>query len=507
MKAERPPIRVVFVATECVPFIKVGGLADVIGSLPRALEAQGVRVDVVIPAFQAGFTSSFPRGSGVPLEVDIGYGEVRAAYACRTTLPGSRVGVYAIEDGTYFPRAGVYVDPVTARDYPDQAARWIFFQKAALTLLERELGEIDVIHCHEHQTALIPLYLEHLWRPRGRFSETATVLTIHNLGYQGLFPASLVPLEGLPDTASDPGGVLEFYGQLNFMKGGILTADTLTVVSPTYAREIQGKELGYGLDPVITSREMDLFGILNGIDETEWDPQTDARIEANYSASTPRAKSLNRRHLLEAFGLSDPSDPAPVLSMVSRIDPHKGFDLLLEVLPGLLRENIRFILVGTGDRAIEARLLEIARAHPDKAAVRFSFDDMLAHQVIAGADIFLMPSRYEPCGLTQMYALRYGTVPVVRRTGGLADTVRESNLTPLAGNGFVFTDYEATAFEGAIRRAVEAWKGPQWPALMQAGMRSDFTWGASALRYAEVYEHAMMRRRRGSPGASQDLTE
>jgi len=487
--SEHPHIA--FVATECFPFVRVGGLADVMGSLPKALESLGARVEVVLPGFP--WEGAFPRETLEPLGMDL-WGEAAVA-VYSTTLPGSRVRVFMIEDGKYFPRAGVYVDAATGQDYADQADRWVFFQRAALALIEREFPDIDVIHCHEHQAALIPLYLEDLCRPRGIFRNAASVLTIHNLGYQGIFPAAEFRRHGLPVGVAGPGGSLEFYGRVNFMKGGILTADALTVVSPTYSREIQTAEFGYGLDGVIAARRSDLFGILNGIDENEWNPATDSRILIPYSASSLSGKVVNQRLLLEAFHLSDSPGRGPVLAMVSRIDAHKGFDLVLAVLDDLLGNDIRFILVGTGNRAIEARFQESCGSRPDKAAVRFVFDDAVAHQVIAGADMFLMPSKYEPCGLTQMYALRYGTVPVVRATGGLADTVQEFDPGTGQGTGFLFAEYDPDDFRRAIERAIATWKGPQWPIVMTNGMAVDFSWTASAGRYMEVYGHAVRKRK------------
>lgn len=485
----RLPIRVAFVATECFPFIKIGGLADVIGSLPGALTSLGAEVDLILPGFAT--TGRSADTGNVLRPIQVGAGSLQAGVR-RLEAPDSPIRAFVIEDGHYFPRPGLYVDPESGGDYPDQAARWAFFQRAALALLERESPDVDVIHCHEHQTAMIPIYLETAYRPRGVFSDAATVLTIHNLGYQGIFPADALPGEGLPGGILSPGGPLEFYGQCNFMKGGILAADALTVVSPTYAREIQAPEYGYGLDREIAGRQSDLFGILNGIDTREWNPETDTRISTAFSASSPQGKQADRDALLSEVGLT--RSAGPTLAMLARIDPHKGFDLVAAVLDQLLELDIRFVLQGMGDRAIQARLAQIAEAHPDKGAVRFVFDDELAHRIIAGADVFLMPSRYEPCGLTQMYALRYGTVPVVRRTGGLADTVREFDALQGTGTGFLFDEYEPAAFRGAIDRALAAWRSPHWTTLMRNGMSVDFSWTSSARRYMEVYMHALRNR-------------
>jgi starch synthase len=489
------PLQVAFVATECFPFIKIGGLADVIGSLPAALTSLGVEVDLILPGFEPAGDST---GSPTLLKpIQVGGRQAEASVRV-LEVPDSHIRAFVIEDGHFFPRKGLYVDPDSGSDYPDQAARWVFFQRAALALLERERPDIDVIHCHEHQTALIPIYIEHDCRQRGAFRDSATVLTIHNLGYQGIFPSDALPREALPEGILSPGGLLEFYGRCNLMKGGILTADALTVVSPTYAREIQTPAYGYGLDREIARRRSDLFGILNGIDTREWNPDTDTRIASRFSASSPQGKQADRDALLSEVGLA--TSAGPTLAMLARIDPHKGFDLLTSVLGQVLEEDIRFVLQGMGDRSIQSQLDGIAQAHPDKAAVRFVFDDGLAHRIIAGADVFLMPSRYEPCGLTQMYAMRYGTVPVVRRTGGLADTVREFDPQQSTGTGFLFDDYEPGAFRAAIDRAMSIWRSPHWATLMRNGMSADFSWTTSARRYMDIYRHALGKRRSEAGG-------
>jgi starch synthase len=491
MKEKDRPPGIAFVATECFPFVKVGGLADVVGSLPRALATLGARVDVIIPAFASAGASG-----ALPFIEPLGTGPA-AVRVRQTRLPDSEVRVFILEDGHYFPRAGVYVDPRTGVDYPDQLSRWAFFQRASLMLLARESPNLDVVHCHEHQTALIPMYLDSLYREQDALGRTGTVLTIHNLGYQGLFEGGYPELEGIPRQAVEVGGPLEFHGRINLMKGGILSADAVTVVSPTYAAEIQGEELGYGLQAVLRRRRDDLFGILNGIDPAEWNPESDPRIGSPYSASAPGGKRINRAALLRTFGLPDGDGKAPVLAMVSRIDAHKGFDILLPLLERLLDRDVRFVLVGTGDPTIEAGLAALARKHPGKAGLRFTYDDALAHQVMAGADIFLMPSRYEPCGLTQMYALRYGTVPVVRRTGGLADTVEEFDSASGTGTGFLFSEYGVEDFARATERALAAWRSGSLESAMRNGMGVDFSWGASARRYMDVYARVAANRRAG----------
>lgn len=489
-------LHVAFLATECAPLVKVGGLADVIGALPNRLVDLGVDVDVVIP--RSGPVDPNRIGRVRTLEpVRVSRGDSASTAEVHTVdLGESSVRVFFIEDGSYFPRRGVYVDPATGREYPDQLERWTFFQRAALRLLSRESPDVDLFHCHEHQTALVPAYLDALYRGTGVFEKVSTVFTIHNLGYQGSFPARDWPSVGLDEGEIRPGGRFEYYGRINLMKGGILGADAVTAVSPTYAEEIQSPEYGCGLEGVIRSRRDDLTGILNGINDDLWNPARDTMIAERYSPDDLSGKHANRRALLDEFGLEDDPPTGPVLAMVSRLDQHKGFDLLVRILHDLLGEDVRFLLLGTGDASIEKLIAEIVRDHPGKAGLHFAFDDAMAHRVMAGSDIFLMPSRYEPCGLTQMYALRYGTVPVVRRTGGLADTVEEFDAVRSAGTGFCFSSYDPNGFREAIDRAIHLWheKGT-WTALMRNGMAKDFSWHASARRYIQVYDKAVSRRR------------
>jgi starch synthase len=488
-------LHVAFLATECAPFVKVGGLADVIGALPARLASLGVRVSVVIPRFgepsQVGRVRPLAR-----LPVPLG-SQTPTAEIHTVDIDESRVRVFLIADEQYFPRKGLYVDPASGRDYSDQLQRWCFFQRASLELLARESSGLDVVHCHEHQTALVPAYIDAIYRKVGVFEDVGTVFTVHNLGYQGSFPVEDWSKVGLDDGEIRPGGRFEYYGRINLMKGGLLTSDSVTVVSPNYAQEIQTPEYGCGLDGVIVTRNAVLTGILNGIDESVWNPATDSLIPARYTSEDRAGKSEDRKALLEEFGLGPAFDEGPVLAMVSRIDAHKGFDLLIEILDDLLHEPLRFILLGTGDPEIQRSMEEILTPHPGKAALHFGFDDAMAHRIIAGADIFLMPSRYEPCGLTQMYAMRYGTVPVVRATGGLVDTVDEFDPETGEGTGFLFGSYDANEFRAAIDRARKRWSDREsWEAIVRNGMARDFSWDASARKYLQIYEDTLGRRNR-----------
>jgi starch synthase len=415
----------------------------------------------------------------------------------RGKLPGSDVPVYLIGNDRFFNRSGIYVDSVTRKDYPDQAARWVFFQRAALELLRIVAPDLDVIHCHDHQTGLIPAYLARLYRPNHAFLNAATVFTIHNLGYQGLFPMDAATHTGLNLAEFYPGSGFEFYGLLNFMKAGISFADIVTTVSETYAREIrESADFGYGLEGVLSRRGSDLIGILNGIDYEIWNPETDPLIPGHYTSESLKTKKTNRQALLARFGFVDHQD-WPVLGMISRIEGQKGFDLITAILDELLADDVYFILLGSGNPEIEARLRAIIQRHSDRAVLNTDYDNDLAHLIEAGADIFLMPSRYEPCGLNQMYSMRYGTAPVVRRTGGLADTVEELEPSSGAGTGFLFDAYEPAPFRSAIDRAIACWRRPElWRQLMINGMAKDFSWVRSAKKYLEAYRQALARHRK-----------
>ncbi len=488
-------LHIAMIAVECFPYVKVGGLSDVVAALSGELVKRGARVDVFMPAFSGidRDVHGFQRlDVGSALAVQVGRRDIEVAAYCSRSDDSER-RVFLVGGGDYFDRDGVYVDSETGSDYPDQFERWVFFQRAVLALLATTIPGVDVIHCHDHQTGLIPRYVETEHRPRGVFQAAATVLTIHNLAYQGLFDADLWPgigPEAEPLQAGDP---YEFFGRVSFMKGGIFHADALTTVSPTYASEIPTPEHGCGLEGLLESRRDRLHGILNGIDSEIWNPETDPLIPKNYTPDDLAGKAVCREELLADLGLSSSSHDGPVLAMISRIEDQKGFDLLLAILDELLSEHVFFILLGTGDRAREVAIEDIVGRHPDRARARIGFfDERLAHRIEAGADVFLMPSSYEPCGLNQMYSLKYGTVPVVRRTGGLADTVEEFDALRGLGNGFVFNDRKPSEFRRAIDRALSLWSDRRsWARLQRNGMTADFGWSASAERYLEVYKAAL----------------
>jgi starch synthase len=479
-------------AAECVPYAKVGGLGDVLGALPIALEKLGVGVTVVIPRHQAidlarfGFESYQSPGSG---RVPVGFESIPYDVH-RGKLPNSSVEVFLLGNDRFFNRPGVYVDPATGRDYPDQADRWIFFQRAVLEFFRSSNPAPDILHCHDHQAGLIPSYLRRIYRTDYSYSHTRSIFTIHNMGYQGLFPRDVMTRAGFDDSEFYPTSPFEFYGALNFMKVGITYADLVTTVSATYAREIQETPVfGYGLEGVLRDRSDSLIGILNGIDDKAWNPATDHLIPATYSSSDLSGKLVNKRALLQKFGLDSSHEDWPLVSMISRIDVQKGFDLVVAILDYLLSKDLYFALLGSGNKETETQLRGIIDRHPGKAGVRIEFDNGSAHLTEAGSDIFLMPSKYEPCGLNQMYSLRYGTVPVVRRTGGLADTVQEYDPVTGNGSGFVFDDYDAEQFRAAVDRALALWTDQEnWRRLMLNGMGQELGWENSAKKYVAAYE-------------------
>jgi starch synthase len=485
-------LNVVMVAAECVPFAKVGGLADVIGALPQALERLGVNVTVVIPRHSTIDLGKFgfePYPSPGNDRVAVGFESIPFDVH-RGKLPSSSIDIFLLGNDRFFNRPGIYVDPATAKDYPDQADRWIFFQRAVLELFKGASPAPDILHCHDHQTGLIPAYLRKFYRTDYSYAQTRSVFTIHNLGYQGLFPRDVMMRSGFNDAEFYPTSPFEFYGSMNFMKVGTTYADLVTTVSPTYAREIQeSSEFGYGLEGVLKERSDTLVGILNGIDDELWNPAKDSLIRAKYSSANLSGKIKNKEALLQKYGLDPSHMEWPLLGMISRIDVQKGFDLVVSILDYLLSKDLYFVLLGSGNKETEGYLRTVIDRHPGKGGIRFEFDNGSAHLTEAGADILLMPSKYEPCGLNQMYSLRYGTVPIVRKTGGLADTVLEYDASTGGGTGFVFEDYDPMQLKAAVDRALALWPDKKaWRRLMLNGMRQDFSWTKSATKYVEAYQ-------------------
>jgi 1,4-alpha-glucan branching enzyme len=490
------PRHAVFVTAEAVPYVKVGGLADVAGALPAALAAMGLRVTVILPGYRSISRERFlVRTVAEDLSVLIGARRVRFSLL-EASSPAPGVRVLLVGEPGFFDRDGVYVDPATGAEYPDTGERFVFFTKAALESL-RVLGDpVDILHAHDHQTALAPAYLELLYKRDPTLGLAASVYTLHNLGYQGIHPPEILDAAGFGRDQFHVGSPFEYHGKVNFMKVGIHFADKVNTVSERYAEEIcRDEDIGAGLGGVLRDREGDFSGILNGIDVEEWNPASDPHLPGPFDASDLSGKREAKAELLRRAGFDAERIDEPLVGVISRLVDQKGVDLIAAALPRLLELGIDLVVLGTGLPKYEKFFVEAAAKHAGRVAVFLKFDNALAHLIEAGADMFLMPSLYEPCGLNQMYSLRYGTVPIVRETGGLADTVSDDDSTRGGGVGFSFRPYDASALVDAAARAVSAYRDPaRWMRIVVNGMARDNSWGASAARYFDLYRDALLRR-------------
>ena len=488
-------MNIVFASSEVAPFAKTGGLADVCGALPAELARQGHNVSVLMPAYR----SVLQLGSEVePLnhkfDIPIGNKIVRGRLL-KGVLPAG-VPVYFVDQPEYFDRPELY--RVAGEDYPDNCERFVFFCRAVLEAVRLLKLTVDLVHCHDWQTALIPAYLKAEYAHAQGYESIASLFTIHNLAYQGVFPQPDMNLTGL-DWKFFNMHQMEFYGKLNLLKTGVIFADGLTTVSQTYAEEIQSAQHGCGLDGALRERREALEGIVNGVDYGVWNSATDKQLAATYKASNWQAgKAANKAALQDELGL--PKSPrTPLIGLIGRLADQKGWDLVAEVMQRWAQQaDVQWAILGTGEQKYQGLLQDLGRRFPQKVAPRFEFCERLAHRIEAAADIFLMPSQYEPCGLNQLYSLRYGAVPVVRATGGLADTVADANEKNLAGGvatGFSFEHYESAALETALSRAVSSYhhQPEVWNKLVAAGMAQDWSWAGSARKYAAAYQRAMQR--------------
>ncbi|MDE3117892.1 MAG: glycogen synthase GlgA [Nitrospirota bacterium] len=479
------PLKILFVSPEAAPFAKTGGLADVAGALPCALAKLGHQVRLVIPRYGSIDGAAYGFKEWLRLEVPSPSGAIPAVIE-RGVFSEEKVPVLALRHDPFFARAALYGE--AGRDYPDNLERFTFLCRAVMELLPRLAQDgwmPDVLHAHDWQSALCMVYPRTLYAPVPEANRLGTVFTIHNIGYQGHFPEADYPKTGLGMDLFTPAG-LEFYKKLNLMKGGLLFADRLTTVSPTYSREIQTPEFGFGLEGVVRERADRLVGIVNGIDTDAWDPETDHYLPSRYSLAKIAGKSVCKMALQQEMHL--PVRNVPLLVVISRLSDQKGLDLVADIVPALMTEELQLVLLGSGDPDLEARFRSLHEQWPQKFGLRIGFDDGLAHRIQAGGDLFLMPSRYEPCGLSQLYSLRYGTIPIVRQTGGLADTVAAYGSSEMA-TGFAFKEASAAALLSTIRAALAVYAHPKrWAALMQAGMKTDVSWAKSARAYADLYE-------------------
>ena len=485
------PLRLLLISSEVEPFAKTGGLADVAGALPQALATLGHDVRVLMPKYR-GVERHGTLRTAVP-RVRVPVGDRTTEGALLEGRLGHAVPVYFLAHDHYYDRPALY--GTGQGDYLDNCERFIFFCRGALEAL-RALGWTPhVIHANDWQSGLVPVYLETLYKDDPALGEVGTLFTIHNLAYQGVFWHFDMPLTGLGWDLFTPAG-LEFYGKLNFLKGGLVFADVLNTVSKTYAQEIQTAEFGCGLEGVLQYRRADLHGVVNGIDVAAWDPATDRDLTKPYSAEDLAGKAACKQALAQELGIE--ADGAPIIGIVSRLAAQKGLDLVLEALPELVEAGFELVLLGAGEPGLETAFGQAARASRGRIAIRTGFDGALARRIYAGADMFLMPSRYEPCGLGQMISMRYGTIPIVRRTGGLADTVVEARPARRTGTGFGFAEPTARALLEAATRALAAYREPAlWRQLQRNAMAQDFSWPASAREYVALYRKAAKAAGRG----------
>lgn len=487
-------MRILFVASEGLPFSKTGGLADVVEALPKALAAVGHEVAVVLPRYRGTKASTIVLPS---LTIPMGEHLRFPAVADGTLLAGVRY--YFVDDPAYFDRDQLYGEK--GKDYPDNAERFAEFSRAAIEIA-KHVWPPDVIHCHDWQAALVPVLLRSQYASDPLLRGIPVVFTIHNMGYHGLFPPAVLKQIGLSEKLFNP-EALEFFGSVNLLKGGLLYSDYLTTVSRKYAQEIQTVEYGHGLDGVVRNRANHLRGILNGVDYSQWSPEADAFIASRYSPQDLSGKQLCKKDLLEQFKLPQDNLKRPLIGIVSRFADQKGFDLIAEQAETLMKEDLAIAALGTGEPKHEQLFRELAARYPGRVGVKIAYDNTVAHKIEAGADIFLMPSRYEPCGLNQIYSLRYGTVPVVRATGGLDDTIEDFDAQRGTGTGFKFEEYTGDALVGCLRRALEIYSKPKlWQHIQLSGMARDFSWTASAGEYAKLYEASRKGRIARASGTS-----
>lgn len=485
-------MKILIATPEAVPFAKTGGLADVTGALLREYRKMKEEAYLMMPLYGRVRENFKLRDTDLKISVPMGNRKLKGRIFSYGPPEADKASAYFIECDEFFDREEIYGTP--RGDYPDNAARFIFFSRGVLEAC-RALGfNPDIIHCNDWQTGLIPLYLKTIYSSDKFFDRTASIITIHNLGYQGLFSQSEMPLTGLEKNLFTPEGI-EFYGKVNFLKAGLISADSITTVSNNYAKEILSSEYGFGLDGVLSKRASALTGIVNGIDPKEWNPESDAFIKRNYSLKDIKGKKECKLQLLKECSIRADAE-MPLIGMVGRLSSQKGLDLILESIDEILSAGANFIILGRGDEMFHRRLSSAAEKHKGRMYVKIGFEDSLAHKIYAGADIFLMPSRYEPCGIGQLIAMRYGTIPVARRTGGLMDTVSDYQPIDGKGTGFLFSDYTADALQCCLKRALCVYiNKARWKKLIRSAMKMNFSWVDSAKRYIELYDKVARMKR------------
>jgi len=490
-------MRILMVTPESNPFARSGGLAEVIYALACALVKLGHEVAVVLPLYRQVRESGCPfTSTGKTLSIPLSWKTLPAEiYQCEAE---PKLKFYFVGQDALFDRDGLY--GTAYGGFEDNAERFIFFSRAVVEMMEALELDLDVLHAHEWQTGLVPVYLRTLYADRARLKRLPVVYTVHNVGYQGLFSSYDLPLTGLGWELLSP-KALEFYGKINFMKGGLVFADFLSTVSAKYREEILTPEFGFGLEGLFQERAPELYGILEGVDYQRWDPGHDAFLPASYDRGHLQGKRACKTALIQRFGL-DLAPERPLLGMTTRFFERKGIDLVENILDDLMNLEVGLVIQGTGEERHQYLLQEMSLKYSQRLGLSIGYTDELAHQIIAGADLFLMPSRYEPCGLDQLYCLRYGTIPVVRATGGLDETVQEFNPATGAGTGFKFSGYTPAELLAAVQRALAVYQDrPTWEALMRKNMALDFSWNNTAApKYLELYRLAVDKRRRALGG-------
>ena len=489
-----PSLNILVAASEAIPYAKTGGLGDVVGALSLEFTKLGHDVILVLPYYRSVKDSGRSFQTVGSLQVPTPKGLVETVIEedrVQVGERGQRMRVWAFRNDAFFDRVGLYQDK--GADYADNLDRFAFFSRAVLEaiafLKKQHSWKPDILHLHDWQTALCAVYLKTIERERTDVQNARIVLTLHNMGYQGIFPGTAFARTGLAPSLYSP-SALEFHGSVNLLKGGIVFADSLTTVSPTYAREILSPEFGFGLDGVLRGYRNRLTGILNGIDIEQWNPNTDPHLPAHYSVTNQAGKNICKKALQREFHL--PERDVPLISVIARLTSQKGSDLIGEMIPDLLTQEVQLVVLGTGDPAHEERFRMLQNRFPQQFGLVIGFDERLAHRIEAGADLFLMPSRYEPCGLSQLYSLRYGTVPVARKTGGLADTVvpfTAANLRAGKATGFQFEAATAESLLNAAKEALAVYRDRStWSRLMSAGMNTDVSWARSAQAYDRLFQ-------------------
>ncbi len=484
--------RVVYVSAEVSPFAISGELADVASSLPKYLASMGMEVSVFMPKYRRPEIESLPKEKvWKDLLVPLGTEKVKGQ-VYKSEL--GKYDIYFIENPKYFWRENVY--GTGKGEYLDNDERFIFFNRAVLEFLLKSKMSVDIIHCNNWPTALIPVFLKTHYLHKHHFKKVATVLTLHNIAYQGEFPAETLSSAGLNwnDLNSKP---FVYNGKFNFLRTGLMYSDILNTVSSSYRREILTEQHSFGLKDVLKNRKDVFFSIRNGIDYEVWNPETDPYIVANYTPANLKPKQRCKLDLIHEFGLSV-SLKTPLLGVVSYLSPQKGLDVLLEVMSQILEKDIGFVVLGRGEESYESRFKAVEERHPGKFSIKLEINPALAHKIAAGADIFLIPSLYEPCGLNQLYSFRYGTVPVARATGGLGETVKPFDVKTKKGNGFVFKEFSSQALLEALEEALEYYAKPRlWQKIIRAGLRENFSWQSAARKYARLYQTASEMKKGG----------